>query len=274
MRTVKRPQASYTYYTPEEAEELGLTVLADWKAGVPGDWVLTDDGWVAPVVRAGAFKRSSSKDKRWVGIPTGTFLADQGYIDGVMRDQPTSFSGKSRALKDPDRPLTKVEKQFLGLFLDSWDAETAAKKMHPDKDRHTIQKVVSVYSRRANVRRVLRDALEVRLKGTGLSREWFGEQLKASVEKADRTQDSLRGLELAAKVLELVDSSTTKVETQTFLGVSAQEVQQISTERREALGRELPGGETETPEGDETGHGAVREVDVPEGPLKDDTLLP
>jgi len=38
-------------YTVEEAKEHGIEWLDNWREGQPGDWVLTDDGYVARVLK-------------------------------------------------------------------------------------------------------------------------------------------------------------------------------------------------------------------------------
>jgi len=64
------------------------------------------------------------------------------------------------------------------------------------------------YFRRANVQAAINEQLKAKLLGIGIDEEWWGAQIKRIIQEADRDVDRLRGLELVARTLGLLDQKT------------------------------------------------------------------
>ncbi len=268
----------YTYYTLAEAQEFGVPYVDDWREGLPGQMVKTDDGHVVPVIRSSVSKATKL---RWVRIPTGTFNGNPGTeMTTEVRDNRSSFTGKYTNFKDPDRRLSPVERRFVIYYLEVLDVQEAYQKASKaaDPNKPNFRRGAYTLATRANVRKAIENGIRERMKGVGIHEEWFGEELKKLVENAARDTDKLKALELVAKVLTLVGSkedSQPKV-----IGIVArQEIRELQAERQETLesGRDVSqgsSGETSTATGDVPRHGEVREVDVPVSPVEADTALP
>lgn len=272
---------TWTYYTEEEAQERGIEYEADWRNGVAGGHVLTDDGWVAPVVHNG---RASHGTYPWVRIPTGTFL---GYPKEKMtseeREDRHSFLGKRTDYKNPHRRLTKNERRFVLFFLKTFDTVQAYWEVIEKKKDRTLpeaemeRRAYRYATQRANVRMAIEKGTEQILEKAGLTKEWWARKLKDTVESSERPIDALKGLELGAKVLGLT-SGDSQDKGPHFFGIATREVELVAGERRELLdeAREVGGG-TNGGSGatvpDEGGHGALREADVSEGAVQEDPAV-
>jgi hypothetical protein len=275
---------TYNFYSPEEAEQEGITYTSDPYVATEGEWILTSDNWVVPLLRNRRFKGKAPGG--YIRIPTGTFLYGKGPNDEPITIEPrehhTSFLGKGFREKDASRPLTQKERKFVMHFLQHFDIPKAfAEATTWNPKAKTFRREAYAYAKRANVQMAIDEGIRLRLQGVGINEEWFGEQLKRIVSEAPRYMDQVRGLELAAKVLDLVTPAVT--ERSAFIGIATTEVQKLESERREILadggdeiGRlgEGAAGEAGASPEDGPGHRAIREADVSESPVQEDPRLP
>ena len=104
-----------------------IVVIEDWRQGMEGDWILTDDEYVCQVL-----KRSKIGKKTCIRTLCGTFdvngtfqmLGEKGIADNIY-----SFSGKHSF--DTDRVSGK--QQLFAQYVARGDnAIEAYKKSHPD----------------------------------------------------------------------------------------------------------------------------------------------
>lgn len=269
----------WTYYTPGEADAEGIDYVREWKKGAKkGQWVLTDDGWVAPVTMGGS---SHHGLYNWVRIPTGTFNGTPAAVmTSEKRANRSSWTGKKIDRKDPDRRLTTKEKRFAIAFVnfdgDALKAMAAATDWNPEAK--FFRQAAAELASRENVKMAITEETRRRLEDGGLSEKWVAAELRKLVEhKETRGGDKARLLELAADMLELRGSKEPQKQGRILMVRS--EITQLEREREKIQGGEngrlveAVRAEAEADPGHESGPGPVREADVSEGVFESDTAV-
>ena len=158
----------YTYYTRLEAEDAGIE-FKDWRSGQEGEYVLTDDEMVVPLIRRGPTQRRWD----WYRIPTGTFIGSPGSrMTSEVRENRTSFGGKKPDFKNPERPLTKRERDFTNAYIRLWDANKAyeiASGRNPEEVGFV--KRAAHFAARANVQAAVTDRIRELAQRQGVDEE-------------------------------------------------------------------------------------------------------
>lgn len=119
----------YAIYTKEEAEELGMEYTPDWKKASPGDWALTDDGYIVELHK----RKRYVKPNRVADHFTFTFcrkFVSYKREGGKIMGAPTLEYEPFRAMK---------EGSYTGMIPQSW-AEQEEKKTR-------TKRVVKLYAR-------------------------------------------------------------------------------------------------------------------------------
>ena len=204
----------YTYYTREEALELGLGFTEDWRRSSSGDWALLDDGYIAPVLHARETTVSEGGQLvKTIRFPHGTYFGRRSQ-QATAEDRACVYSiaGKRTDFTNPDRPLSAKERKFVMLYLESFDViEAFLEATDSSPTSKSFRSRAKAYFRRANVQAAIDEQLKAKLQGIGIDEQWWGTQVKRIVEEADREVDSLRGLELVARALGLLGSRSSRV---------------------------------------------------------------
>lgn len=92
VRDKARNRITHLVYTRPEAEMEGMSFRADWRAGEPGDWVLTDDDHVVQVLAIGLVGVSHCK---WVRTVHGAFMTSpQVKLTTEKRECRFTLNGK------------------------------------------------------------------------------------------------------------------------------------------------------------------------------------
>jgi hypothetical protein len=77
-------------YSREEADAIGLIVIEDWRDGMPGQWVQTEDGYVVEILKSGLLRKGT----KWVRTVHGTFLTTTGHMTTEKRQDRFTFTGR------------------------------------------------------------------------------------------------------------------------------------------------------------------------------------
>ena len=197
----------YIYYTPEEADEIGIDYSLEWRKARErdvGKWILSDTGMVVgPLIHVrGGREHKTSLPYSIVRIPTGTFYGQPGVmLSHEERENRFSFGGKNarKAHKDPNRPLSTKERRFV-RFLMRYLMEYA--KLKPGDEMEAaeraylaVSKRVDVetskswrrearrFARRANVENAIDTHLGDLLTRKGVSDEYIVDEMKKLVDK-------------------------------------------------------------------------------------------
>lgn len=168
MREVIMAGKSYPIYTKAEASKAGISYREDWQNAETGDYVLTGDGFVVPVVHAAPL----STGGRRVRIPTGTFSSKMSKeITTEDRENRYSFGGKDLDRKNPDRPLSRQEKLFCKAYNTCRNAALAYKEAsgRMEIDKGVAKRMGTILMGRANVQVQVFQDLRERLEEHGVT---------------------------------------------------------------------------------------------------------
>ncbi len=111
-------------YTKEEADELGM-VYTYWKEAKEGDWGLTDDKYVAEVLRVNEYAGNQKHMNKYIRMPFGYVLYNPRYPTKQFRvtgrSTPHTYSGKSemevRSKQAPMKNLAVTYAQTMNKDL-------------------------------------------------------------------------------------------------------------------------------------------------------------
>ena len=217
----------YLYDNSEEFKALvgNRTIIANWRLGQDGDWVLTDDDFVCQIL-----KRSIIGKKTCVRTLCGTFdidnkskmLGDKGIVDNIY-----SFSGKHSF--DTDKVSGK--QQLFAQYVAKGDnAIEAYKKSHPDaKSESYIKHRTSSLLKTESVQKMIKKEIQEVLASEGVTPEWIIGKYKTVVDIADKESDCLRALESLSKIAGLFDTQDTKSEQLTvWAGFSPEQLEALN----------------------------------------------
>lgn len=186
----------HSMYTPEEAKEVGIVYKENWREGVKGDWVLTDDGWVVEVLRGG----QDAAGRRWVGTATMTTSVEaRSGLDTNPRENRYSFNGKGR---NPPKHLTTDLLAFcqrIARLEDPVDAYLATVGKN-SKGGYSPQYLTYVRNRikrlmnRADVKEQIKSNIDELMKQAGISHLWILQRYKAAAEQTENFSAAVSAL--------------------------------------------------------------------------------
>ena len=217
----------YLYDNSEEFKALvgNKPIIANWRLGQEGDWVLTDDDYVCQIL-----KRSKIGKKTCVRTLCGTFdidnkskmFGEKGIVDNIY-----SFSGKHSF--DTDKVSGK--QQLFAQYVAKGDnAIDAYKKSHPDaKSESYIKHRTSSLLKTESVQKMIKKEIQEVLASEGVTPEWIIGKYKNVVDIAEKESDCLRALESLTKIAGLFDTQDTKSEQLTvWAGFSPEQLEALN----------------------------------------------
>jgi len=101
---------AYTIYTKEEADDRGIDYVY-WKDAEEGDWALSDDNYIAQVIKVKEYPSNNNSMTKYVRTPWGYIMWDQKYkgrkflVEG--RRSAYTFTGK-RKIEALEPSLSKL----------------------------------------------------------------------------------------------------------------------------------------------------------------------
>ncbi len=172
MRTVnyraRGGDESHRVLTPEEAGDLGLPVVANWRAGDVTQWVATDDGFVVQVLKAGRLGDGT----KWVRTCTGTFRALQAErLDTADRASRYTFNGKRP--EGLHKKVTKSVERFGKLVARGMPPADAYQASFPRATRRYAERRAKWLLKREEVRQVVAQELGDLMDQLGMTQEWI-----------------------------------------------------------------------------------------------------
>jgi len=203
----------YKYLTEDEALDLGIAFVQNWRQAKSGDWALLDDGYIAQVMWARETTvNENGRPVQTIRFPHGTYFGRRSQrATSEDRECVYSIAGKRTDFTDPTRSLSAKERKFVLLYVECFDVLQAFQEATDSNPRSkSYRSRGRAYFRRANVQAAIDEQLKAKLQGIGINEEWWGAQVKRVVQEADRDADRLRGLELVARALGLLDSRSSK----------------------------------------------------------------
>jgi len=215
IKTRNGPE-SHVYFTQEEADEIGCLYEEDWRAATKaGQRVLTDDGWVVPVLKV-----YDSDGNKLVRIPTGTFQAKRGkQMDTEKRQNRFNLSG----VEDGKITITNRVRVFaFNVANQNQDPFAVHEKIWPNMAPATRVAHLNRLLRNEEVRELMRKELKEALKTHGVDDSYVIQKLKGLVEQEEVSDRTV--LDVLDRMIGLIDRTEEKQGE--FHGINFEEVRE------------------------------------------------
>ena len=216
MRTYKVNKITHKVYEDESELPPGISILSDWRDGIVGDWIKTDDRCFVQVLRRGQMLRAKGKKKirEYIGTCTGTFpIGPNVYMDASRRTNIYSFSGE----KAPDDILldrTKLstrEHLFVTYSVSGLSPGEAYLKAFPTKNaRYAMEKGAKLIKTK-RVTQAMKEELKPVLEELGIDDKSVLKDIRDVSQSAEKEDVRLRALFKLSDILDLEDKTRTNV---------------------------------------------------------------
>ena len=211
-----------------------VALISDWREGIEGDWVLTDDQNVCQVLKCYDLKvHLSKKVTRCVRTVLGTFRVDNYNIkmlgeDGIAENIYT-FSRTYKAFKQYQKDgLKPKEFVFARYVAEGMEISQAyAKVFKKSKSSEYIANSAKQLMKKDEVKTMVKEEIKKTLQEEGITPDWILSRYKDLAELAEKDSDKLRSLESLSKISGLFDTDTKQEQLTVWSG--------FTTEQMEAL---------------------------------------
>ena len=211
-----------------------VALISDWREGIEGDWVLTDDQNVCQVLKCYDLKvHLSKKVTRCVRTVLGTFRVDNYNIkmlgeDGIAENIYT-FSRTYKAFKQYQKDgLKPKEFVFARYVAEGMEITQAYKKVFKkSKSSEYIASSAKQLMKKDEVKTMVKEEIKKTLQEEGITPDWILSRYKDLAELAEKDSDKLRSLESLSKISGLFDTDTKQEQLTVWSG--------FTTEQMEAL---------------------------------------
>jgi hypothetical protein len=221
----------YLYDNSAEFKALvgNRTIIANWRLGQEGDWVLTDDDYVCQIL-----KRSIIGKNTCVRTLCGTFgidnkskmLGEKGIADNIY-----SFSGKHSF--DTDKVSGK-QQLFAQYIAKGASAIEAYKKSHPDaKSESYIKHRTSSLLKTESVQKMIDKKIQEVLASEGATPEYIIGGIKTIADIAESDSNKLRAFDTLARMSGMYDTQDKKSEQLTvWAGFSPEQLEALNGNKK------------------------------------------
>ena len=229
----------------DSIEEVPVNIkYKQWKDGILGDWVLTDDECVIQKLRTGTMFRSKGKLRKvsYIGTCTGTFLKDgKMKMDTDKRDNIYSLSGRlsSKEVLEQREKLTGREELFIHNLQKKMTLKDAYINAYSTDNEKYAETRAMLLIKTERVKKEMHKRLEPILAKLGIDDELVLDGIKDIAINAEKDSDRLKALTELSDVLEIKDKGTT---VQEISGMSAKQLfsgfndsDEVNTKRPEGL---------------------------------------
>lgn len=220
------------------AHNENIVVRVNWRDGIEGEWVYTDDSYVCQLLKifkvgknecvrtvCGTFSRNNKKRK---------MLGEEGIPDHIY-----SFSGKYTTAED--KADNHRHFLFAKYIARGDDVIDAFKKAYPDaKSDEYIKSQSAKLLKKENVQRMVKEEIREILDEEGVTPQYLIRGYKQVCDLSERDADKLRSLDSLARMSGLFDTQEKKTEELTvWAGFSPEQLDAIKG------GKELDNGKTQ-----------------------------
>lgn len=210
--TVSRIQ--HTVY--ESSDELpdDIYPVDNWRESEVGDWVRTDDGCYAQILRKGLMSRPKGKVRKvpYFGICTGTFAGFKSTkMDTSKRENIYSFSGN---MHNPNvrNTLNRYERLFIEYLTSGMSPAEAYLKAFPTNNPGYAGFKSAELTKTTRIKKAMKKELEPLLEKLGISPETILSGIKLVAETAEKDDTKLKALFKLSDILDLEDKNSPNVQ--------------------------------------------------------------
>ena len=235
----------YKIYSREIADKIGIEYKENWREGREGDYILCDDGYVAPVIKEGVIKsKTGGYTSRWIRIPTGTFAVhSKKGITTEERASRYTFNGKTFAEAVMDRDyFTPGEIKFCKYYvMFGGDRIKAYMKAYRTKSKVTADNHSKILLRTERVREMIKQEVREVLEKCGVTYEYLVEKLKNIAEEGEKESAKLKALEMLCDIAGINEKVKTQGELE-FKGFSRKALEGYESEVKGRLKAKVEDG--------------------------------
>ena len=236
------------HYLYESDEEFNVfcpsyVVVGNWRNGLEGEWVYTDDDFICQVLRRAKLSHPGYKTPRTlIRTICGSFVVEQRthemFGDNGVAENIYAFSGNRDALNErrTERKLNNREFLFARYVAAGDDVVAAYKKAYPKaKDKDYIKKKTNTLLKKEEIRTMVKEEIKKILAEEGVTPEWIIGQYKDIASISDRDSDRLRSLEALSKISGLFETDKKQEQLTVFAGFSDEQMEAIQSGKKTKL---------------------------------------
>ena len=248
----------YLYETLEEFNVFcpNIEVVGNWRNGLQGEWVYTDDLFVCQVLKRSHLVHPGYKKPRTlIRTVCGSFIVEQKTHemlgDNGIAENIYAFSGNNRAYNTFKKTNKLNYKVFLfaryiakDYFSDTGiDAEKAYKKLFPKAQKEEyIKRKSSSLLKKENIRTMVKEEIQKILDEEEATPNWIIALYKDIASISERDSDRLRALDSLAKISGLFDTEKKQEQLTVWTGFTPEQLEAIGGKNTKLIAH----GEKET----------------------------
>jgi hypothetical protein len=231
-----------------------LSYKEDWRQGLTGDWVLSDDGMVMEVLRA-ILKSGKRRNGAYI-LKTAFGSYDTGWnrpcTTEVGRDRHSITGTRKSDIGNLDRLSRDKLEQFVYLYAHGM--QPAAAFANAFLKQRVTRKEVSQANRllaRPEVREMVKASIQTTLEKLGITDEYVLGKYKRLIDNAENEATTLGALNKLAEIVGLIGNKAVSPIQATINFPTADEVRRIREERSLRIDTPAEDVEPEAVEGDQ-----------------------
>ena len=216
MRHYRVNRIEHTVFESENEVPTTIEYLEDWRDGHQSDWVLSDDGCIIQILRAGTMLKSKGKNRsvRYLGTCTGTFLvSDKVKMDTSRRINIYSLGGNidsDQRILDR-QTLSSREEIFVQYIASGMDARMAYLKAFPTNDPHYAGLRAGQLVKTTRIKTAMKEELKPIMEELDIDEKFILEGIKHEAQTADRPDTRLKALFKLSDIMDMEDKNRTQV---------------------------------------------------------------
>ena len=228
------------HYLYENSDECAVfcpnvEIVGNWRYGLEGEWVYTDDLFVCQILRRSQLSHPSFKIPRtMIRTVCGSFIVEQGSHemlgDNGIAENIYAFSRNYDAIYDRqnNRKLKSREFLFARYVAAGEDTIKAFRKAFPNaKNEKYIKEKTNSLLKKEEIRTMVKEEIKKILQEEGVTPEWIIGMYKDIASISDRDSDRLRSLESLSKISGLFETDKKQEQLTVWAGFSDEQMEAI-----------------------------------------------
>jgi len=215
MRYYTVNSIQHRVYDPDDPV-VELDVVANWRTGKVGEWVIADDECVIQILRRGKMIKPKGKQRirEYIGTCTGTFvISDKSKMDTSRRVNIYSFGGNKKSddiLIDRSK-LNKNELLFVTYLASGIDATKAYLMAFPTNNPNYASMQAGKLIKTERIRTAMKEELKPICKELDIDERMVLKGIKDEAKTAEKADTRLKALFKLSDILDLEDKNQTKI---------------------------------------------------------------
>ena len=199
----------YLYSTIEKhkREHPGCDIKKEWRFGNTGDWVLTDDGYVVQILKAGKIKRPNNKKVKYIRTICGSFLTEgKKEMCGLIAENIYTFSGTNEYKKFLSKSdVTSKEVMFAQYVAKGVSPVDAYLKTYDTENERYAKQKSGQLLKTERMQKMIREEVQLVLNEERVSLNYIVRRFKQVADAGKSDAGVLRSLESLAKIAGLYE---------------------------------------------------------------------